>query len=191
MPRQYVLLIAILLAAVTGCSEGDPDPPQATAAVPAAPDAQAVATPGPAVPAPPIQPAPMPVVPVQPPPGSQQPLVGQQPPVGPAYANPNGQPGAATATVFVPYPPFVISPPPKTVGGLAGVNPALPPGQQQFAVGRPAGAGPGFTPPGVNGPPGSAANAERKPQTEIESYEGTELFAVAPSGSAGRNVRRR
>jgi hypothetical protein len=54
----------------------------------------------------------------------------------------------------------------------------VPPGVQGF----PGPGQPGFVPPGVN-VPGAPATAERKPQSELEAYEGTELFAIARKGT--------
>ncbi|HEY1785711.1 MAG TPA: hypothetical protein VGG30_09195, partial [Pirellulales bacterium] len=81
--------------------------------------------------------------------------------------------------MFVPFPPFVISAPPKSLSDLAGTNSAVPLGPGQFPGGQ---VPPGFHPPGVN-VPGGPASTEHKSTTEIEQYEGTELFAIAPNGA--------
>ena len=51
-----------------------------------------------------------------------------------------------------------------------------------FSAGQLPPGAPGFHPPGVN-VPGGVAGAEHIPTTEIEAYEGTELFAIAPNGA--------
>ncbi len=189
---RRTLPIWLLLGSISGCGEDDAPAPQA-----AAPVAQPVAQPV----APAAAPGQVAAAPTPMPGALQQPV--QPPGGGPAFPNSNAQLAQPSATVFVPFPPFVVSAASPNTAGLPGMSGSSPPGLLPGGLGQqpgfgpgfappgagpgfvPPGAGPGFVPPGQFGPgvnvPGGQAGP-RKPQSELEAYEGAELFAVAPGG---------
>lgn len=177
MQRLTTPAIALLLVAVAGCDDSDSDAPpkavqaeaapgatpavetaaaaEATASLAESPADVVVAAAAPAVVNPPAAIPSAAIPPAAVPPG---PLPGQ--PGGPALVNPDGPAGGAAVAVFVPFPPFVIAAP--TAGLPVVANGPLPPAAN-IAV--------------------SSAPVQRKPQTELEAYQGVELFTLAPDGA--------
>jgi WD40 repeat protein len=161
MHRNKSLSLAWLVVVAAGCGEADTGISSGRA--PAAPPGIAPLS-APSAAPPVAAPAPAPAVA----PASQPPVAPQQP-GAPDNQLASGSPLPATIGVFIPFPPFVIGPPPKMPNG----GPFA--GQQANAggLGAPVGGVPGS-------PPGSAS---RTPQTELEAELGPELFAVAPGGA--------